>query len=48
MPIDDVTNRFKVASEFRTDVNRRLNEAGIEIPFPQRVIHVKRDLDEEE
>ncbi|HTY47044.1 MAG TPA: mechanosensitive ion channel domain-containing protein [Methanomassiliicoccales archaeon] len=38
--IDDVNNRFKVASDFRKEVNRRFAEEGIEIPFPQRVVHI--------
>ncbi|MCU0861589.1 MAG: mechanosensitive ion channel, partial [Methanomassiliicoccales archaeon] len=39
--VDDVSNRFKVASEFRQELNRRFAKEGIEIPFPQRVVTVR-------
>jgi MscS family membrane protein len=45
IPIDDVRNRFKVASDFRIEVNRRFAQEGIEIPFPQRVVTIKHDKD---
>ena len=41
--VDDLSNRFKVSSDFRQELNRRFAEAGIEIPFPQRVITIKQD-----
>jgi small-conductance mechanosensitive channel len=41
--VDDLSNRFKVSSDFRQELNRRFTEAGIEIPFPQRVITIKQD-----
>jgi small-conductance mechanosensitive channel len=39
--VDDINNRFKVSSDFRQELNRRFAEAGIEMPFPQRVVTVK-------
>ncbi len=42
--IDDVKNRYKVASDFRAEVNRRFIAEGIEIPFPHHVVHL---VDEE-
>ncbi len=44
--VDDVNNRFKVSSDFRQELNRRFAEAGIEIPYPQRVITIKHDKEE--
>ncbi|MEM0449373.1 MAG: mechanosensitive ion channel [Methanomassiliicoccales archaeon] len=41
--VDDVSNRFKVASEYRQELNRRFAQEGIEIPFPQRVVTIKYD-----
>lgn len=43
MTIDDVRNRYKVPSDFRAEINRRFAEEGIEIPFPQHVVHVVED-----
>ena len=37
--IDDVANRHKVTSEYRKAVYERFAAEGIEIPFPQRVVH---------
>ncbi len=37
----EVTGRFGVASELRTEIFERLGGAGIEIPFPQRDLHLK-------
>lgn len=31
-----------IRSDMRYEINRRFNEEGIEIPFPQRVVHVKK------
>ena len=33
--------RFKIASELRLEINRRFQEANIEIAFPQRDIHIR-------
>lgn len=37
----DVTYSLSTASDLRFDILRRLREAGIEIPFPQRDLHIK-------
>ncbi len=39
--IDDRANRFTVQEVLNTEVYTRLTEAGIEIPFPQRTVHVR-------
>ena len=36
----DVMRRLGVASDLRFEIDRRLREEGIEIPFPQRVVHL--------
>jgi len=35
--------RLEVESQLKVDINRRLKEAGIEIPFPQRDLHIRSD-----
>ncbi len=35
-----VMSRLGVASDLRFEIERRLREEGIEIPFPQRVVHL--------
>jgi small-conductance mechanosensitive channel len=37
----DVSNRFRVISELHQEVDRRFREAGIEIAFPQRDLHIR-------
>lgn len=37
--IADVTSSLTIGSEIRFEINRRFSEEGIEIPFPQMVIH---------
>jgi small-conductance mechanosensitive channel len=39
--IDDINWVAFVASDLRFSIHKALSEAGIEIPFPQRDIHVK-------
>jgi len=39
----DVDYRFTVESQINVAINRKLKEAGIEIPFPQRDLHIKSD-----
>jgi small-conductance mechanosensitive channel len=39
----DLDNRLEVESEILVLINRKLAEAGIEIPFPQRDLHIKSD-----
>jgi potassium efflux system protein len=34
-------NRITTISDLHTDIDRRFKEAGIEIPFPQRDLHVR-------
>lgn len=41
--IRDRDARFNVSDYLNTEIYRRFNEEGIEIPFPQRVIHVKEE-----
>ncbi|WP_025769296.1 DUF3772 domain-containing protein [Thioalkalivibrio sp. HK1] len=39
--IPDARNIFLVATDLRFDILRRFRERGIEIPFPQRVVHIQ-------
>lgn len=39
--LDSRDNRFAVTDYLNTEIYRRFNEAGIEIPFPQRTVHVR-------
>ena len=41
--LSDVQKRMRTASELRFTINDALIEAGIEIPFPQRVVHMADD-----
>ncbi len=34
-------NQWEAAREFRLRVKRRFDDEGIEIPFPQRTVHVR-------
>jgi potassium-dependent mechanosensitive channel len=36
----DILQRMSIASDMRFEIDRRFHEAGIEIPFPQRVVHI--------
>jgi small-conductance mechanosensitive channel len=36
---DNVFERPRIASDIRFDIDRRFREEGIEIPFPQQVVH---------
>lgn len=38
--LDSRDNRFSVTDYLNTEIYRRFNEAGIEIPFPQRTVHL--------
>jgi potassium efflux system protein len=42
----DIDDRLPVESELNVAINRKLKEAGIEIPFPQRDLHVRSDFRE--
>lgn len=39
--IPDADERLRIASDLTVAVNEKLNEAGIEIPFPQRDLHLR-------
>ena len=41
--VDDRSERVWVADYLYTEIYKRFEEEGIEIPFPQRVIHLKKD-----
>ena len=38
--LDQLEQRLQVASELRVEINRRFNEEGIVVAFPQRDIHL--------
>jgi len=37
----DLEHRLQMESEIKVSINRKLKEAGIEIPFPQRDLHIR-------
>ena len=39
--VADVDNRLQVESDLHQEIDRRFRQAGIEIPFPQRDLHVR-------
>ncbi len=39
--IHDIFDQWKIAHNTRLDIERRFGEEGIEIPFPQRVVHME-------
>ncbi len=41
--IHDIFDQWKIAHDARLHIERRFKEEGIEIPFPQRVVHVAED-----
>ncbi|UCF07846.1 MAG: mechanosensitive ion channel [Thermoplasmata archaeon] len=41
--VDDRANKLGVIDYLNTEIYRRFNEEGIEIPFPQRVVYMKRE-----
>jgi small-conductance mechanosensitive channel len=43
--VNDLDNQWRVASEIREAIFKRFNATGIEIPFPQRVLHIENDGD---
>lgn len=40
--VADYGQQWRVGEELRMRINKRFEEEGIEIPFPQRVVHVKK------
>ena len=36
-------DQWRITEELRLEINRRFEREGIEVPFPQRVIHQKKD-----
>jgi small-conductance mechanosensitive channel len=41
--VDDFAQQWRVEEEIRMKINKRFEEEGIEIPFPQRVVHMAKD-----
>lgn len=41
--VDDWANRWRVSHELRKEILARFRKDGIQIPFPQRVIHLKKE-----
>ncbi|UCE73655.1 MAG: mechanosensitive ion channel [Methanomassiliicoccales archaeon] len=41
--VDDRDNKLGVVDYLNTEIYKRFNEEGIEIPFPQRVVYVKKE-----
>lgn len=41
--LPDLTNRLLIIHQLHAEVQRRLGAAGIEIPFPQRDLHIRSD-----
>jgi len=39
----DIENKLDTESDLNVSINARLKEAGIEIPFPQRDLHIRSD-----
>jgi small-conductance mechanosensitive channel len=39
--IADISLRLRVTSELNQEIDRRFREAGVEIPFPQRDLHLR-------
>jgi small-conductance mechanosensitive channel len=39
--VAEVDNRAQIESDLRQEIDRRFRQAGIEIPFPQRDLHVR-------
>ena len=39
--IADVDNKLQIESDLHQEIDRRFRQAGIEIPFPQRDLHVR-------
>jgi small-conductance mechanosensitive channel len=42
--IQNVNNKLGALSDINFEIDRRFREAGVEIPFPQRDLHIRSDL----
>ncbi|MCK4266947.1 MAG: mechanosensitive ion channel family protein, partial [Thermoplasmata archaeon] len=43
--VNHLDNQWRVGSELREAILHRFEDEGIEIPFPQHVVHMERDTD---
>jgi len=41
--VTEFVNQYLVKHEFVKALHKRFNEEGIEIPFPQRVVHMEKE-----
>lgn len=41
--VDNYGQQWRVGEEIRMNIHKRFEDEGIEIPFPQRVVHLKRE-----
>ncbi|MDX9715383.1 MAG: mechanosensitive ion channel family protein [Dissulfurispiraceae bacterium] len=41
--VGEFVNQFSVQNELRKRIFKRFREEGVEVPFPQRIIHMKQD-----
>lgn len=41
--VDELGTRFALKSDINYEIDQRFKEAGIEIPFPQRVVHLMKE-----
>jgi small-conductance mechanosensitive channel len=39
--VEDIDTRLRIESDLYQEIDRRFRQAGIEIPFPQRDLHVR-------
>ena len=44
--VNHLDNQWRVGSELREAILHRFEDEGIEIPFPQHVVHMERDTDD--
>ncbi len=41
--VSNYRNKFSITDEINMEINKRFKEENIEIPFPQRELHIKKD-----